>query len=80
MKKIILILITSLFLISTTSCSSSPESLAKQDAIEMNRAIEKGDADAMERANERSERHLNKFRDNSDDYFKYWDTYKRNLK
>lgn len=80
MKKAYLTLLSLTCLFIAVSCSSSPEALAKQDAIEMNRAIEKGNADAMERANERSERHLDKFRNNSDDYFKYVDTYKKNLK
>ncbi len=80
MKRAFLTLLSLSCLFIIVSCSSSPEALAKQDAIEMNRAMEKGDADAMERANERSERHLNKFRNNSDEYFKYVDTYKKNLK
>lgn len=33
-----------------TSCSSSPEALAKEDAKAMNRAVDKNDAKAMEKA------------------------------
>lgn len=64
---------------SMTSCSCSPESIAKRDAMEMNRAIDKCDADAMDKAERRSEKHLDKYRNDMDKYFRYVDTYKKYL-
>gem|GEM_PF-4909702 len=45
----------------------------------MNRAIDKCDADAMDKAERRSEKHLDKYRNDMDKYFRYVDTYKKYL-
>lgn len=61
------------------SCSVSPETQAIKDAKAMNRALEKNDADAMMKADKTMERHLKKYSNDSDKFFRYADTYKDNL-
>ena len=61
------------------SCSTSPEAQAKKDAKAMNKALEKNDVDAMTKAQHSMEKHLHKYSDDSEKYFKYLDTYKDNL-
>ena len=68
------------FFIATPSCTGSPESLARKDAHEMNRAIKKGDARAMEKAEQQSQKHLSKYKNNQEKYFRYVDMYKSELK
>lgn len=81
MKKIIYVAMLLLGLsMMTSSCFSSPESLAKKDAQAMNKAVERNDAKAMEEAGRASEKHLNKYSDDRDKYFRYVDTYKNELK
>lgn len=81
MKKFIYSAILLLVLgIVNNSCSSSPEAQAKKDAKSMNKALEKNDADAMRKAERTMEKHLNKYSNNMDKYFRYADTYKDNLK
>lgn len=64
----------------SVSCSTSPEAQAKEDAKVMNRALEKNDADAMRKAERTMKKHLNKYSNNREKYFRYADTYKDNLK
>ena len=64
----------------SVSCSTSPEVQAKKDAKVMNRALEKNDANAMRKAERTMKKHLNKYSNNRDKYFRYADTYKDNLK
>ncbi len=46
----------------------------------MNRALEKNDANAMRKAERTMKKHLNKYSNNREKYFRYADTYKDNLK
>jgi len=64
----------------SVSCSTSPEVQAKKDAKVMNRALEKNDANAMRKAERTMKKHLNKYSNNREKYFRYADTYKDNLK
>lgn len=64
----------------SVSCSTSPELQAKKDAKVMNRALEKNDANAMRKAERTMKKHLNKYSNNREKYFRYADTYKDNLK
>ena len=64
----------------SVSCSTSPEVQAKKDAKVMNRALEKNDANAMRKAERTMKKHLNKYSNNREKYFRYVDTYKDNLK
>lgn len=63
----------------SVSCSTSPEVQAKKDAKVMNRALEKNDANAMRKAERTMKKHLNKYSNNREKYFRYADTYKDNL-
>lgn len=80
MKKILYAVMLLLGLSMMVSCSVSPEEQAKKDAKAMNRALENNDADAMTKAERAMEKHLNKYSDDRDKYFRYVDTYKDNLK
>ena len=64
----------------SVSCSTSQEVQAKKDAKVMNRALEKNDANAMRKAERTMKKHLNKYSNNREKYFRYADTYKDNLK
>jgi hypothetical protein len=64
----------------SVSCSTSPEVQAKKDAKVINRALEKNDANAMRKAERTMKKHLNKYSNNREKYFRYADTYKDNLK
>ena len=58
---------------------SSPESLAKKDAKEMAKAMDKQKARAMEKAMRKQEKHLSRYRNNRDKYFRYSDAYHEEL-
>ena len=80
MKRLVYAAMLLLGLSMMVSCSVSPEEQAKKDAKAMNRALENNDADAMTKAERAMEKHLNKYSDDRDKYFRYVDTYKDNLK
>ena len=62
-----------------TSCSSSPEALGKRDAKELNRAINNNSSKGIDNATKHRERHLKKYQNDRDKYFRYWDAYKEAL-
>lgn len=76
MKKLLYAVMLLLGLSMITSCSCTPESLARKDARELNRAIDRGNVNAMDRAERHSDKHLNRYRNNSTKYFRYVDEYK----
>ena len=61
-----------------SSCSS-PESIAKKDAKEMAKAMNKQNARAMEKAMKQQEKHLSRYREDRDKYFRYSDAYKEEI-
>lgn len=76
---VILLLCVSMVIITTTSCSGSPETLGRKDAEEMNRAIQHNSANEMNKASKHSENHLKKYQNDRDKYFRYIDAYKNAL-
>ena len=79
LSAVILILCVSIVSTTTTSCSSSPETLGRKDAEEMNRAIKHNSANEMDKASKHSENHLKKYQNDRDKYFRYIDAYKSAL-
>ena len=75
-KRVLKILVLVLLLILMARSCSTPEKYAKRDAKEMNRAMDRENGNAMERAERHFEKHLYRYRNNSDKYFRYADTYK----
>lgn len=65
--------------LSITSCACSPEAIAKKDAKEMNKAMDKRDSDAMDKAERHFEKHLSKYNNDQDKYFRYFNAYKEHL-
>ena len=80
MKKLLYSFVPVLLLL-TVSCasSSSPEELAQQDAADMNTAIRNKDADGIEKATILREKHIEKLKNNTEDYFKYMEVYTQYL-
>lgn len=62
-----------------TSCSCSPEALGRKDAKELNQAVRENSSKKMNRATKHSERHLDKYQNDRDKYFRYVDAYKNAL-
>lgn len=74
------ILLLGLGMVTTvTSCSSSPEALGQRDAKELNRAINNNSSKGIDKATKHRERHLKKYENDRDKYFRYWDAYKMAL-
>ena len=80
MKKRIFIVILLLCLgLSITSCACSPEAIAKKDAKEMNKAMDKRGSNAMDKAERHFEKHLSKYNKDQDKYFRYYNAYMEHL-
>ena len=73
MRKVTAAVLVALLCCSMTGCSS-PESVARKDAREMNRATNQAQID---RAIRHSEEHMRRYGKNLDKYRRYMDTYRQ---
>jgi hypothetical protein len=53
--------------------------LGQRDAKELNRAINNNSSKGIDKATKHRERHLKKYENDRDKYFRYWDAYKMAL-
>lgn len=73
MRKVTAAVLVALLCCSVAGCSS-PESVARKDAMEMKRATNQTEID---RAIKRSEKHASRYVTNTDKYQRYIDTYRQ---